>query len=115
MLHNTQSLNAHIDDVKADKSFLSAEFLSFVETWTKSGDCYEFSGFTEVISVDTTKTRRQPYGIAIFCKENLLPDIELLQCYNIEGNDLTVNIVSFVYDSYCFVVLYKPPKDIFIF
>ncbi|KAG8171564.1 hypothetical protein JTE90_026094 [Oedothorax gibbosus] len=70
--HNVQSLNAHYKDILADRSFMASDFLLFAETWSITGDEYEFPDFQLGVETFSSLNRtRKHNGVAIYIKKHI--------------------------------------------
>jgi len=74
---NVQSLNKYFELIKADKNFISAKFIFFVETWTLSGDQYDIEGYKCIYRQGCVGEKKFAYGSHIYMKEmyNSLPEV----------------------------------------
>jgi hypothetical protein len=111
---NIQSLHKYFLLMKADKCFLSADFILFVETWTVSQDQYILSHYNCIYRHDCLGQKRHAYGIAIYAKQLFSNGIKIIfesNKYN-RSKHLAHNIVSFTTDDkYCFCVIYRSPSE----
>ena len=119
LLFNIQSLRQNIEQLRADKRFLSVEIICLTETWLrKEHDVSLFSlhDYTLVhkeredsydASSKTTSDLKGSLGggIAMYVKDGLFIETEHLPVKNIEG--LMCKILD---GSICLVLIYRPPK-----
>jgi hypothetical protein len=72
---NIQSLNKHLDDLKVDTVFTSADIILLAETWTLPSDVIDLPEFSEVARQNCLTSPRSANGTTIFCHQNLQPFI----------------------------------------
>jgi hypothetical protein len=73
--HNTRSLHAHIEDIKSNLNYTSADVICFAESQlihSDENEQYRIEGFHNVIRNDQKPTgnTRPPHGIAIYVKNS---------------------------------------------
>ena len=113
---NIQSMNGHHSKILADKCFMNAKFLLFVETHTLSTDNVDIPGCNAVYRKDC-EHRIHGYGIVIYSKKSDIDDeVKIVFESNVYAEKQSHNVVAFTYKNYCICTLYKLPdtnvKDI---
>ncbi|CAF3949464.1 unnamed protein product, partial [Rotaria sordida] len=110
MLHNVQSLNKHILDIRSDKTFLCASMISLVETWTKPTDSLEMEGFKVIHRRDCNDTRK-PFGQITYLKNDLKHENITERC-EYSGKD-HIEYCSIKIDDICIISVYNSPNSSF--
>ncbi|KAI8320884.1 hypothetical protein EDC96DRAFT_550669, partial [Choanephora cucurbitarum] len=79
MLHNTRSLNAHLDQIIKDQAYLVSDFLLFAKTWTTRRQTFDIPGFVQAARVDVLGETPRANGSICLVKSSLLEKYALTQ------------------------------------
>ena len=105
MFHNVRSLNKHLLDISADRAFINADILLFVETWATKNDPLFLDGFV-LISTQDCINNQQHFGNAVFIKISILENNYVHKFYDkhfqekisVTGLFINDNALIFVYN-----------------
>ena len=110
MIHNVQSSNKHILDVRSDKTFSCASMISLVETLTKSADSLEIEAF-KIIHRRDCIDKRKPFGQTTYLKNDLKYENITERCEYSEKDH--IEYCSIKIDDICFISVYNSPNSSF--
>ena len=85
MYHNVQSLKKHVNLVRNDKNFTSADVLIFGETWTKFDESIKIKSF-RLIQQTSLQSTRKPGDVSIYVKKYLQKQILNSASYILKDN-----------------------------
>ncbi|KAI8354544.1 hypothetical protein BD560DRAFT_438301 [Blakeslea trispora] len=111
--YNLQSLNAHIDQIKNDKTYLSSDFLLFAETRLAATQNFSIPGFEEVSRVDVEGAIARANGSICFAKSSLIeqnPVSNKIQQLIIDGNNHKIAIPAFILNDLLIASIYRSPR-----
>lgn len=113
IFHNVQSLNAHIDQIKNDKTYLSTDFLLFAETWSTATQSFSIPGFEEVSRVDVEGAIARANGSICFAQSSLIeqnPVSNKIEQLIIDDNNHKMSISAFIFNDLLIASVYRSPR-----
>ena len=110
VFHNVQSLHKHALDVASEKSFMAADAMLFVETWSLPSDTYKFKKFKCKFREDSER-KRSSYGSMIFCKRRTRQIISDITFQSYPSGAGHVDYTTFQINDVTFIMIYRSPKS----
>ena len=108
LFHNIQSFTLHRMDILRHGTYTSADILCFVEPRTLPDDVVELPGFNLLCRLDCSVSRRNSYGMLVFCRQNLGTAFKDKWERKYKGSHC--EIVAITFDQILIYVVYKSPK-----
>lgn len=107
---NIRSLNLHFGDINNCPSFVCADIILLVETWSLCSDVYDLDGFTIIHRTDCSH-KRKAFGTLIYVKSNLLQDVEIIyEKQLIIDSKSHCTVVGLIVCNTCICLVYKSPR-----
>ncbi|KAK3924058.1 Halomucin [Frankliniella fusca] len=109
MYHNVQSLQKHINLIRNDSNFTSADILIFGETWNTSNDNFKIKNF-RLIEQTPAGSSRKPRGVSIYLRKTLMPSLQTTSSSVITDKRSRIDIASMTFNDVTIIGIYAKPN-----